>query len=279
MARHRRRPVPRHRAGGSGSNSGAARPPGRRLGSAMRRVVVTPTFAAGLGVVVAAVLAYPMRTVFNYAGPAGAPCQTASCGFSNDGKAPPLGSGNRMKTPGPSGTNGSKSAQHGSRDPDGHGQAGVPQLTYHTYGKGQWGFEGTIEITFQAKHAHDRWWLRFGYPSARILRVWAGKELKHSTHWAKVGSWDWPSGGLIRISIGVAGHPGPPRRCTFNGRPCHIVERLGDGAGGGAGTGAGGGAGHGHPGSTGHGGGAGTGAGSGSCAGTGSGTGHEHKGG
>lgn len=30
----------------------------------MRRVVMTPTFAAGLGVVVAAVLAYPMQTVF-----------------------------------------------------------------------------------------------------------------------------------------------------------------------------------------------------------------------
>ena len=55
----------------------AAQPPNRRLGSAMRRVVVTPTFAAGLGVVVAAVLAYPMQTVFNYAGPAEAPCQPA----------------------------------------------------------------------------------------------------------------------------------------------------------------------------------------------------------
>ena len=39
-------------------------------------------------IVVAAVLAYPMRTVFNYAGPAGAPCQPASCGLSTGGKAP-----------------------------------------------------------------------------------------------------------------------------------------------------------------------------------------------
>ena len=194
----------------------------------MRRVVVTPTFAAGLGVVVAAVLAYPMRTVFNYAGPAGAPCQTVSCGLSTGGNAPPLGSGNRLKTTGPSGPNGSTSAaQQGSRDPGGYGRAGTPQLTYHTSGKGQWGFEGTIEITFQAKHAHDHWRLRFGYPSARILKVWAGRELKHGAHSAVVGSWDWPSGGPIRVSIGVAGHPGPPHRCTFNGRPCHIVERWG----------------------------------------------------
>jgi len=228
----------------------------------MRRVVVTPTFAAGLGVVVAAVLAYPMRTVFNYAGPAGAPCQTVSCGLSSGGKAPPLGSGNRMKTP--SGTNGSKSAaQDGSRDPAGHGLVSTPQLTYHTSSKGQWSFEGTIEITFQAKHAHGRWRLRFGYPSARILKVWAGRELKHGVHSAVVGSWDWPSGGPMRVSIGVAGHPGPPHRCTFNGRPCHIVER----AAAGAWTGTGGGAGHAHPGGTG----------TGSGAGTGSGTGHERK--
>src|SRR6516225_5701912 len=103
MARHRRRPVPRHQARRSGGNSAAAQPPDRRLGSAMRRVVVTPTFAAGLGVVVAAVLALQMGTVFNYAGPAEAPCQPApaSCGLSDGGKAPPLGSGNRMNTASP----------------------------------------------------------------------------------------------------------------------------------------------------------------------------------
>src|SRR5215470_17378075 len=284
MARHRRRPVPRHQARRSGGNSAAAQPPDRRLGSAMRRVVVTPTFAAGLGVVVAAVLAYPMRTVFNYAGPAGGTCPPASCEFGTGAKAPQLGSGNRMKTPGPSGahsgTNGSTSAAgYGSRDPGGHGQAGEPQLTYHTFGKGQWGFEGTIEITFQAKHAHDRWRLRFGYPSARILKVWAGKYVKHGLHSAVVGSWDWPSsGGLVRVSIGVDGHPGPPHVCSFNGRPCHIVERPGSAAGGGAGTGGGG---RGHQGRTGHRGGAGhgSGTGTGSGAGTRSGTGTEHKGG
>jgi len=230
----------------------AAQPPNRRLGSAMRRVVVTPTFAAGLGVVVAAVLAYPMQTVFNYAGPAEAPCQPAPapCGLS-DGKAPALGSGNRMNTASPaaphSGGNGSTSgAQPGSHDTDGRGQAGAPQLTYHTYSKGEWGFAGTIEITFQAKHAHDHWRLRFGYPSARILKVWAGKLLPHGAHSAQVGSWDWPgqalSDGLVRVSIGVAGHPGPPHRCSFNGRPCHIVEHTGTQrvppAGSGSGTGA-----------------------------------------
>jgi hypothetical protein len=229
----------------------------------MRRVVVTPTFAAGLGVVVAAVLAYPMRTVFNYPGSPEAPCPPApvSCGLSDGGKAPALGSGNRMNTASPSaphsGGKGSRSAaQSGSRDNDGRGQAGAPQLTYHTYSKGQWGFAGTIEITFQAKHAHDHWRLRFGYPAARILKVWAGKPLPHRVHSAVVGSWDWsgqvPSDGMVRVSIGVAGHAGPPHRCFFNGQPCRIVERTGAQGvpPGGSGSGAGGGAGHGQPGSS-----------------------------
>lgn len=250
----------------------------------MRRVVVTPTFAAGLGVVVAAVLAYPMRTVFNYAGPAEAPCQPApaSCGLSTGGKVPALGSGNRMNTASPSaphsGGNGSTSgAQPGSQDTDGRGQAGAPKLTYHTYSKGQWGFAGTIEITFEARHAHDHWRLRFGYPSARILKVWAGKSLPHGAHSAQVGSRDWPgqalSGGLVRVSIGVAGQPGPPHWCVFNGRPCRIVERTGTQRvpPGGTGSGAGGGAGHGQPGSTGrkHEGGTGHAAGTGHAGGTG----------
>lgn len=230
----------------------------------MRRVVVTPTFAAGLGVVVAAMLAYPMgTTIFNYAGPAETPCQPAPapCGLSTGGKAPALGSGNRMKTPSAtaphSGGNGSTPGRPGSQNAGGRGQAGAPQLTYHTYSKGQWGFAGTIEITFQTRQAHDHWRLRFGYPSARILKVWAGRLLPHGAHSAQVGSWDWPgqalSDGLVRVSIGVAGHPGPPHRCFFNGQPCHIVERTGAQRvpPGGAGSGAGGGAGHGQPGSTG----------------------------
>src|SRR6516165_5355227 len=136
MARHRKTPAARHQAQGRDDGPASSDASERRFSAAMRRVVVTPTVAAGLGVVVAAVLAYPMQTVFNYAGPAEAPCQPAPapCGLS-DGKAPALGSGNRMNTASPaaphSGGNGSTSgAQPGSHDTDGRGQAGAPQLTY-----------------------------------------------------------------------------------------------------------------------------------------------------
>src|SRR3989440_11447819 len=88
MSRHRKRPAPRHRAPRHQEPSHQAledrglpmahpiathaRP--TPLGTAVRRVVVTPTFAAGLGVVIAAGMAYPMtKTVISYGGapPAG----------------------------------------------------------------------------------------------------------------------------------------------------------------------------------------------------------------
>src|ERR1700758_4363542 len=100
MARHRRRPVPRHQARRSGGNPAAAKPSDRRLGTAMRRVVVTPTFAAGLGVVVAAVLAYPMQPVFTYAAPNARQCGI-SCGDSTQaGGEPASVPGKRLSQPG-----------------------------------------------------------------------------------------------------------------------------------------------------------------------------------
>ena len=57
------------------------RPGRRRFGTAMRRLMVTPTFAAGLGVVVAASLAANMtKTVLHFSSPLpGGQCQIGAC--------------------------------------------------------------------------------------------------------------------------------------------------------------------------------------------------------
>lgn len=202
----------------------------------MRRVVVTPTFAAGLGVVVAAVLAYPMRTVFNYASPNdGATCTVAGCGIdSQPGGHTASGPSQHLPTHGPGGTHssGSGSARGTSHAPagagGGGGQAAAPQLSYQTASKAYWGFAGTILIAFKPKFAHQHWRLQFSYPSARILKVSAGGNIhiEHSQHTALVASLDSPAHGaaprLVRVSIEVAGRPGPPRQCSFNGRSCHF---------------------------------------------------------
>src|SRR6516162_10340905 len=99
MARHRKTPASRHQAQGRDDSPASPGAPGGRFGSAMRRVVVTPTFAAGLGVVVAAMLAYPMQTVFSYvapgaSGPGGLVCAQDGCTHhSGGGKPYPFGVG------------------------------------------------------------------------------------------------------------------------------------------------------------------------------------------
>jgi hypothetical protein len=227
MARHRRRPVSRHQARTRGENPAAAQPPNRRLGTAIRRVVVTPTFAAGLGVVVAAVLAYPMQTVFNYAAPNTARCAGGQCG--PGGGEPASVPGDRLSEPGKHST-GTVPRNRNRQDQRG-GQAltAAPHLSYHTASRVGGGFNGTIMIDFRPRGMHERWWLEFSYPSARILRVWAGQYIRHGPHGAVVGSWDWRGPAahrrLVHVSIQVAGHPGPPARCFFNGRACHFGGR------------------------------------------------------
>jgi hypothetical protein len=206
----------------------------------MRRVVVTPTFAAGLGVVVAAVLAYPMRTVFNYAAPNGDTCKVISCGTNSQaGGRPATGPSHRLSPPAPARPrSGSKAApaQAGHAPPVGGGGGGTvaaaPQLSYQTSSKAHWGFAGTIVMTFKPKVARQRWQLRFSYPAGRILEVSAGRyiHIQHDRHTA-VASWDMPAHAkfprLVRVSIEVAGHPGPPGQCSFNGHRCDFGRHAG----------------------------------------------------
>src|SRR5499427_8642900 len=105
MARHRKTRASRQQAQGRDDSPASSEAPERRFGSAMRRVVVTPTFAAGLGVVVAAVLAYPMQTVFSYVAPGasgrgGLLCARDGCGHQpGTGKPAPLGTGGGALSP------------------------------------------------------------------------------------------------------------------------------------------------------------------------------------
>jgi hypothetical protein len=208
----------------------------------MRRVVVTPTFAAGLGVVVAAFLAYPTQTVFSYAAPGGAQCKVLSCGYpSQAGGEPATGPSQQLGTPGQSaspgvtgGTGGSTSSSSPTSSSSAGGGAhtldGAPNLNYWTSRQGERSFGGKITITFGPGATPAHWRLRFGYPAARILRVRASKYLylHHGAHTAVVASGTWPKqappGKPINVTIGVTGHPGPPGKCTFNGEACHIVQ-------------------------------------------------------
>ena len=245
MARHRKRPVPRHQALGP-DGSPAHEAPYGRLGSAMRRVVVTPTFAAGLGVVVAAALAYPMQTVFSYVapgalGPGGLRCGQDGCTRQPTGKPEPFGAAGGALNPsspasakpagghdGPAGSTGSAGSPGGSGQQTGTGDTVVaePYLSYKITSKWQGGFWSQITITFPGD-VPANWHLRFGYPGGHILGMNPDSHLAPNGHAAVVRSSDYatgsgPDGRTFAIGVGVQGVPTHPARCSFDGEACHI---------------------------------------------------------
>jgi hypothetical protein len=210
----------------------------------MRRVVVTPTFAAGLGVVVAAVLAYPMQTVFSYVAPGalgqgGLRCGQDGCSRQPaTGKPEPFGAagGALSQSPpasatpagGHDGPAGSPGSSGGSGRQTGAGSTVVaqPHLSYKITSKWQGGFWSQITITFPGA-VPANWHLRFGYPGGHILGMNPDSHVTPNGHAAVVRSSDYaagsgPGGRTFAIGVGVQGVPTHPARCSFDGRPCRI---------------------------------------------------------
>ena len=205
----------------------------------MRRVVVTPTFAAGLGVVVAAVLAYPMQTVFSYVvpgalGQGGLRCGQNGCSRQPlpTGKPEPFGAARGTLNPSPPAP--AKPADEGDGSPGPSGQqtgtgsttVAVPHLSYKITSKWQGGFWGRIIITFPGAVPAD-WHLRFGYPGGRILGMNPDSRLAPNGRAVLVRSSDYATGTgrdgrTFAIGVGVQGVPTHPARCSFDGTPCHI---------------------------------------------------------
>ena len=217
----------------------------------MRRVVVTPTFAAGLGVVVAAALAYPMQTVFSYVAPGALGQGGLRCGQNGcsrqpaTGKPEPFGAAGGALNPAPpasgkpsgghdgstgptGGSGGSGGGSGGSGQQTGTGGTAVaePHLSYKITSKWQGGFWSQITITFPGD-VPANWHLRFGYPSGHILGMNPDSHLAPNGHAAVVRSSDYatgsgPDGRTFAIGVGVQGVPTHPARCSFDGEACHI---------------------------------------------------------
>jgi hypothetical protein len=191
----------------------------------LRRVAVTPTFAAGLGVVIAAVIAYPLtKTVISY-GPeppaAGHPCPVTACATT----APDRG-GLATAKPGlrlaPSRPHRGMPARPAAAGPR-------PVMTYQTLREWQGGFAAQVTITMPAGQVPASWRLRLSYRSAAIGSVWGGAWTARSPQVVIVtspGPDDPASPGVgsgageIRIYLAVTGTPGPPTGCALNGQPC-----------------------------------------------------------
>jgi len=202
------------------------------FGTAVRRVVVTPTFAAGLGVVIAAAMAYPMtKTVISYGGapPAGeAPCtalEGCAGGTDGNGSLATASPGAHLPSSAPSAT------QPALTGP-GTVAAGQPLMQYQTLREWESGFIGQITISDLAASAPANWQLRLAYDSARVIGVWGGRWIRSGDHAVLVtpdgGDGNTRSGaGHIQVVVVVSGHPGPPSGCDFNGQACRISQSGG----------------------------------------------------
>ncbi len=166
------------------------RPRRRKFGTAMRRLMVTPTFAAGLGVVVAASLAANMtKTVLHFSSPLpGRQCPVGNCHLQpNHGGTlasarpgvpiPAQRKGGALSsTPGAgSGSDGGGPGWRGA-----HGGHGHLWITYQVTEQWPGGFADQITIGGLAGRG-DYWSLAVAFPGARIAGVQGAAWLWRST--------------------------------------------------------------------------------------------------
>lgn len=211
--------------------------------------MVTPTFAAGLGVVVAAGLAVSMtsRTVLHFSVPPGKPCVVWGCATGPDPSSgagtPALASPGKRLVPttlGPE--NSARPSQsftggQGGDDSD-HHSSGQVVIDYETTQQWSWGFDGQITISGMTDSALSDWRLAFSLPGTRIVEVqgaqWqstgqdSGVARADSSYYGS-GSRDGAgqfgqdsSSGQndVVITIEASGTPGTPSDCQLNNTPC-----------------------------------------------------------
>jgi hypothetical protein len=179
-----------------------------RISPALRRLVVTPTFAAGLGVVVAAFLAANMsRTVLHFSAPIpGNQCSAGNChaqesrggtlasarpgvritppvpvtagpvtaiqpGGSQSGGSQSGGGQSGVNQPGSSQQRGTGSAAGGSGGPQPSVGSRAFSVTYQQVEQWPGGFADQITIRGLSGSRTQAWSLAFAYPGARIAGV------------------------------------------------------------------------------------------------------------
>jgi hypothetical protein len=211
--------------------------------------MVTPTFAAGLGVLVAAGLAANMpRTVLHFSSPVpGIQCSAGVCATEepNNGTLASARPGVHISPSSP-GTSGAASGSHADRrgaDPDrSSGSAGRVTVTYQLTHEWAGGFMDQISIT--GMNARRRTWsLALGYPGAQVTNV-------QGAHWQATSpdagvaegyaepapGWPgWPAGdgsqpsqqgsSWVQFTIVLDGPPMAPVGCDFDGSPCTFSSR------------------------------------------------------
>lgn len=208
--------------------------------------MVTPTFAAGLGVLVAAGLAANMpRTVLHFSSPVpGIQCTAGVCATEepNSGTLASARPGVHISPTSP-GTSGSATAGRHQAGGRGGGPAGASgpggrvRVTYQLTHQWQGGFIDEISITGMDA-GRSSWTLALGYPGARVTNVQGAQWQATSPDAGVAEGYPQPdsggAGGLggdggqhdqwgssgVRFAVVLAGSPMAPMGCDFDGHPC-----------------------------------------------------------
>jgi hypothetical protein len=215
------------------------RPGRKRISPALRRLVVTPTFAAALGVVVAAFLAANMsRTVLHFSAPIpGNQCSSGDCHVQQPhaGTLASARPGVPITPSDPAASGPAPAPRPGGTVPAGGG-SDAPQpsvssqpvsITYQQVEHWPGGFADQITISGLNGTRARVWSLAFGYPGAHIDGVqgarWepgsGGTGVARGVTWPGLGQTRSPAA-PVRLMVIVDGQPTPPSGCTLDGAPC-----------------------------------------------------------
>jgi hypothetical protein len=184
--------------------------------------MMTPWFAAGAGIVIAAAMAVDSQAALTYAPSApGLRCPVAGCASPAPGRPPGLATarpGVALKTPAPQPA-GTEAASSGPRP---GAEAGY-QLGYQVIRHSRSGFVAMITMPGDLKRG--TWSLQFGFPSARVDRVWGAlwQPWRNGHGGTALGSWPWHgrSGAETRqLTVSATGKPTDPSRCRLNKTRC-----------------------------------------------------------
>ena len=184
--------------------------------------MMTPWFAAGAGIVIAAAMAVDSQAALTYApsGP-GVRCPMSGCRSPAPGHPPALATarpGVALKTPSAEQA-GAEAASSGLRP---RAEVGY-QLGYQVIGRWPSGFVAMITMPDDLRPG--TWSLQFAFPSARIDRVWGARwqPSRNGDGGTARGAWQWRGRGqpgAHQLTVSATGKPTDPSRCRLDGISC-----------------------------------------------------------
>ena len=208
----------------------------RCLGLA-RSLLVTPWFAAGAGIVIAAALAVDSPSALTYApnGP-GVRCAASGC----PGTVPSRGPDLATATPGVPIASGATPGEGAETGPAGRGAPGEPgpayQVGYEILRRWPSGF--LAEITLPPNLKSGSWSLWLSFRSAHIDRVWGARWRPSGNGGSGTASGPWHRGqqgtgpgpdgpgsgrpGDRQLTISATGTPASPSGCSLDGKNCRF---------------------------------------------------------